>query len=637
MAEVGRGTVLAGRYRVLEALPSDLDGVSVWKAIDQILDRPVRVRVLQSGDVGPALDAARRAALVTDARLVRVLDVGTHEGVGYVVSEQIVGASLAQLVEHGPLTADQARAVVGEAAAALEVARRRGVHHLALRPSVVHVSADGRVLISGLALDAALLGVPHGDAGATSRTDAVDLVRLLYTGLTGRWPAHRDGHALPTPGVGAAPVLDGAPVPPAELAPGVPNDLDTLCAVTLGSYEDGPHGPGDLVHELEPWGEIRVGRSADELADRTDGRGALTAAPSVPTEAEIEAATAPVRVPRQSVRTVFDEAPPGVVRPGTPPPAAPTRVSNLPRSASRVDRTSALPAAGAAATAAAGATSAAAAPTLPASLPPLEPADHAGGPPAAVSPEPYGTEPYGTEDDAWGNAAWGGDDGDPFPFDQDDEEDGRRRFDPTAVVLVVVGIVVLIGLVFAARALFTVPGGTDPAATQAEQPAAPAETEAPPAESAAPPPPAEPPAAGPPVVIGIRSLDASDADGEHEEAVTRAIDGDPGTYWFSQTYNRPDFAGLKDGVGLEVRLAAPAAVSAVTLAVNGSGGNVEVRATSGDAPTQGDVLASAPMGAQTALTFAAPVETDVLTVWFTELPTMPDGRFRIELTDLTLG
>ncbi len=627
MAEVGRGTVLAGRYRVLEPLPSDLDGVSVWRATDQILDRPVRVRVLQSGDVAPALDAARRAALVTDARLVRVLDVGTHEGVGYVVSEQIVGASLAQLVEHGPLTADQARAVVGEAAAALEVARRRGVHHLALRPSVVHVSADGRVLIAGLALDAALLGVPHGDATATSRRDAVDLVRLLYTGLTGRWPADRDA-VLQVAGMELAPVLDGAPVPPAELAADVPNDLDTLCTVTLGGYEDGPHSPGDLVHELEPWGEIRVGRSADDAAARP-GAGAAAAAAAAP--ADVEAATAPVRVPRQSVRTMFDEAPPGVVRPGTPPPAAPARASGLPTSASRVDRTSALPAAGAAGVAAAAhGAPAPAAPTLPASLPPVSAGHRADGMPASVPPA--------ADEDAWGTAAWGGgDDGgdDPFPFEQD-EPDGRRRFDPTAVVLVVVGVVVLIGLVFAARALFTLPDRGDPGGgTQAEQPAEPPASE-PPAEGEEPAP--EEPAAGDvPVVMGIRTVNPTDPAGEREEEVGRAIDGDPATFWFSQTYSRPDFGGLKDGVGLELRLAQPAAVSAVTLLVNGTGGNVEVRATAGDAPTAGEVLASGPMGPETALTFASPVETDVLTVWFSELPTMADGRFRIELTEVTVG
>lgn len=599
--EVGRGTVLAGRYRVVDPLPSDLEGVTVWRATDQILDRPVRVRVLQSGAVAPALDAARRAALVTDARLVRVLDVGMHEGVGYVVSEQITGASLAQLVERGSLTSDQARAVVGEAAAALEVARRRGVHHLALRPTVVHVSADGRVLVSGLAIDAALLGISQTDARATSRTDTVDLVRLLYTGLTGRWPVGPDDASAPA--VQPAPVVDGVPVPPGELTADVPNDLDTLCAVTLGPHEDGPHTPGELVHELEPWGEIRVGRPADEPVDPPGPGGAVAAAAA---DAEPEQPTAPVRVARQSVRTAFDELPAGASRPGTPPPAAPTRASSIP---ARVERTGVLPPA---------ATPAAAPPpVVPASLPPVthEPVQQGGG--------------WGDDGPAFTD--------DPFAF-VEEEEEPRRRFDPTALVLVLVGIAVLIGLVFAARALFTSPGGDDTGADQApvqQEPAA-GDDPAPSADEPEPTAPAAPSGAAP-VIASIRTFDPTDAAGERVENVELAIDGDPSSFWFSYTYNRPDFGGLKDGMGLELTLAEEATVSGMTLHVNGTGGNAEIRATTADAPTQGELLASSTLSQDTVLTFAEPVTTSTLVVWFTELPTNAAGQFRIEVTEITVS
>ncbi|SFK49082.1 protein kinase family protein [Cellulomonas sp. KH9] len=600
--EVGRGTVLAGRYRVIEALPSDLDGVSVWHATDQILDRPVRVRILQSGAVAPALDAARRAALVTDARLVRVLDVGMHEGVGYVVSEQITGASLAQLVERGPLTPDQARAVVGEAAAALEVARRRGVHHLALRPSVVHVSADGRVLVSGLAIDAALLGTALNDPRATSRTDTVDLVRLLYTGLTGRWPLERDDDRSVS--VQPAPVLDGVPVPPAEIVAGVPNDLDTLCAVTLGPHEDGPHTPGELVHELEPWGEIRVGRAAEE-PDEPTGAGGAVAAGAAAAAAATDRPAAPVRVARQSVRSAFDELPAGAQRPGTPPPAVPRRQGVLPATV-----------APAAATTAAASSPAPAMypPAVPASLPPVAPAPQA---------EPWDDGPTFTDD--------------PFAFVEDEPETGRR-FDPTALVLVIVGIVVLVGLVFAARALFASPvddrepgTGQETAAQEdpaTEEPAAPAPEE----------PAAEDPDAGPaPVVASIRTFDPTDPAGERVENVELAVDGDPSTFWFSYTYNRPDFGGLKEGMGLELALAEQSTVSGVTLNVNGTGGNVEVRATTAEAPTEGELLASGTLSQDTVLTFAEPVQASTIVLYFTELPTNAAGQFRLEVTEITVS
>lgn len=608
---VGRGTVLAGRYRVLDPLPTDLDGVDVWQATDQILDRGVRVRVLGSGAVAPALDAARRAALVTDPRLVRVLDVGTHEGVGYVITEQITGVTLAQLVERGPLTPEQARAVVGEAAAALEVARRRGVHHLALRPSVVHVSTDGRVLVSGLALDAALVGSPVGDARATSRADTVDLVRVLYTALTGRWPMFHDD-TTPVRDLQPAPVLDGSPVPPAEIVMGVPNDLDTLCSVTLGPYEDGPHSPAELVRELEPWGEIRIGQPVEQPTAAymaTDPAATMIAPPVAPPQ--------PVRVARQSVRAAFDELPPGAARPGTPPPAAPARSTGLPAASWTDTQTGAF-----------------APPEVPASLPPVA----AGRPPAhpqRTAGPPAAIPPGGDDGQGWGPGA--PTTGDPFPF-ADDEQPRERKFDPTALVLVVVGVVLLIGLVFAASSLFAGTGDqtADPAGGTSTQPQDPGTDESPSAEES--PEPSEPAVStDPPAIASIRSIDPNSPEGEKEELVPLAIDNDPSTFWYTFTYNRPDFGGLKPAVGLEVTLRDTASVSSVTLGVNGTGGNVEVRATTMAAPTEGDLLASGTLGAQTVLTFDEPVDTSTIVLWFTELPTNSEGKFRLEVNDVKVG
>lgn len=265
-ATIGRGALVAGRYRLEHPDRSDLPGVEVWSGHDQILERPVRVSLLLEGRVAQAQDAARRAALVSDPRLLRVLDVGDHEGVAYVVAEPPRGRDLLTLTSHGPLPADQARAIVGEAAVALEVARRRGVHHLALRPTCLHVTDDGAVLVSGLGMDGELAGIGLGDARSTTRADTVGLVGLLYLALTGRWPTPVGAPAGESP---PAPVVAGAPVPPADLLPGVPNDLDTLCTVTLGPYDDGPHSPAELVRELEPWGDVDPDRVAGVTDDAT--------------------------------------------------------------------------------------------------------------------------------------------------------------------------------------------------------------------------------------------------------------------------------------------------------------------------------------------------------------------------------
>jgi hypothetical protein len=702
VTDVARGTLLAGRYRVVDPLTSDLPTASLWSAADQILDRHVRVRILPSGSA-VALDAARRAALVTDPRLVRVLDVGTEQGHGYVVGEHVAGTSLEELLARGPLTADQARAVVGEAAAALEVARRRGVHHLALRPSAVHLGDDGRVIVSGLALDAAVLGIPGGDARTTSRADAVGLVRLLYAALTGHWPADPDGATLSA--LPPAPRLDGAPIPPAELVGDVPNDLDTLCVVTLGPHEDGPHTPGELVRDLEPWGEIRrvsgpdargngraggvgdyfggaaaaaaagFGAAAGAAAGRPAAAGAApdtrgvdasarsfsagsegdadtapdvaapwpaglgtgagapgtgaaaptpAAAPAWPAglgtgaapagpggaarddqsrptgpvygagaiggaagaaavgaaaqgptgpraDANVEddlSDTLPVQVHRQSVRTAFETPGTGTNRPGTPPPAAPVR------------------------------TSAFSASTLP-SFPPRD------------VPE----QPLPPADS-------------PFAFEEVEQTE-RRRFNPTGLVLAIVVIAVVVGVVFAAKALFaSIEGHTSGSAHTA--------VSTPTGQSPSPTAGGNQTQAAPPVIASASTYDPSDPAGEHSELAAQAIDGNPATAWYTRTYKNSHFAGLKDGVALIIQLQQPALVSQVTITSASQGGNIQIRPVDPQNPAGGEPLASGPMTGTTTFKLTQPTQLSSVVIWVSELPTSAD-KIRLEVNEVAIS
>lgn len=674
---VGRGTLLAGRYRVLHSLPSSLAGATLWSASDQILDRPVSVTILTTGNVTQALDAARRAALVTDPRLVRILDVGDVDGAGYVVSETVTGHSLAELVAHGPLTSDQARAIIGEAAEALEVARRRGVHHLALRPSVVHLSDDGRVMISGLALDGALLGQGLGDALTTTRADTVGLVRLLYTALTGRWPAAGAGQGpdQDVSGVQAAPVVQGAPVPPADLVAGVPNDLDTLCVVTLGTNDDGPHSPAELVNELEPWGDIR---SADLLGGLRPSAHATPAAP--PAEPAHPSGT----VQRQSVRSAFGTEPSaGTGRPGTPPPAIPPRsgvtrpdgvggagagavagmgaaaevfpagggapTASTPPSSpvppSVPPRTSVLPSSTAGATSGSGNGAPASIPPAsvpPARIPALPTPGRAPEPEQSPFPQPVGgAQPRAQAPASTPSWAPSGGSSQRASFDAVLGEEPpltRRRFDPTKLVLALVAVALLIGVVIAAKGLFSPIGDRAPSAKPvvSSEPSATESTG--PAPSAAPSPSPSIASTTPPTIASVASVDPPPAgdNNEHPDIVGRAVDGDPGTFWYSRTYNQPDMGG-KPGIGFALTLAQKSTVKAVTLHVNGTGGMVEVRATDAANPTTGTVLASGPLSADTVLTLSAPTETSSIVLWFTSLPQTADAKNRIELAEVTVS
>ncbi len=274
--DVGHGSVVAGRYRLEDRVRVTPHG-STWRAVDTTLERPVLLLLHAGPHHEDVLDAARRASVVEDARLQRVLDAGSvapadDDGV-YVVTELTGGRTLAERVHEGPLPAAQARAVVGEAAAALERAGRGGLHHLRLTPDSLLLSRDSAVTVTGTAVEAAAHGTETEDSAAADRADAVALVAVLYAALTGLWPRDDPGGA-DAGGLPEAPRVEGLPVPPADLVAAVPNDLDTLCSVTLGGHDDGPRSPAELARELAPWGRSTIPEEPahDALPMRPPGR-----------------------------------------------------------------------------------------------------------------------------------------------------------------------------------------------------------------------------------------------------------------------------------------------------------------------------------------------------------------------------
>ncbi len=738
-----QGTLLSGRYHLDHELTPVLPVTALWHGRDEILEREVRALVLPSttGASAETLDAARRAALVDDPRLERVLDVGAHDGHAFVVTDVAGGPSLAELATSGPMAPEQARAVVGEVASALEAARRRGVHHLVLLPSAVHVTADGQVRLGGLGVAAAYLGVDH-DPLSAARVDTLGLVRLLYLALTGTWPEPDDGPELARQ-VPAAELAGDVPVPPSSLRDDVPADLDALCVRTFAG--EGPRTPSELIRELAPWRDINVEALTSDhpvwpLAGSLGagvGAGAVAAAatpaaPVVPgptaagqelAEPAEPAAEAPEAAPVDgtdvAVPTDTDaaadqpsmgEAPePAAEQPSfddvvadTPDQArhpaldttdwqprpvpsgagapqdftavvAPEDEDTAAPHAARHPRGSVVTAAigagvgGAAATVAdgtrkgvdavrrrlsagAGKVSAAAAARAAEREARAEeelartreadvraalehgrvPADPR---PVEHRPQPAAAAPrQKAEDRSWESVVaeeTEREPGAPVPFRE-------RRLDPTPIVLAVALVALLIGAIIAFRTLTAEPEGyVAPPATTQEAPASPEATEpaAEPETTAAP---EETTPAEPPAVASLAPLDPEGDGAENPELTPQALDGDDSTYWRSRSYVDPQY-GMKSGIGLHVELEQATLVSSVTLDLMGEGGNVEIRATSPDEPTEGDVLASGEMGPDTTFTFDEPVETDSIVLWFTSLPVADsDGRNRIELAELSV-
>ena len=569
------GTRLGDRYALEELLAErDGGGLQYWSARDVTLGRLVAVTSLPSAGEDAAiaeavLDGARRVASVDDPRLVRVLDVGDEDGICWIIEEGLTEAeSLASLVSEQPLPAEEVRRLVGETAAGLESARRRGLHHLYLNPHSILRTTDGTVKISGVGVASALEGTDDVTADEASLIDAADLISLLYTGLTGRWP----GEDLP--GVRTARRLADDSLPaPSELVAGVPGDLDALCRAVHGSAGDlgsAPHTPGELARQLSPWSsELVRGPRPGQLgaAPQQDGeRDHATDALSGSAGASAAATAAhPTRI-----QDTGDET--------TVVPQTYYRTSRRDQ-ADQADETgemSGLLASGERAAREDDARSRAGGRAVPA------------GTGVAGRPGPGG--PTG----AGGPRRPGG--------DEDDEQHGLDEARGTglqtaaviAVILAILAGALLLGW-FLVRGLGgddEVSGGgtTATAPTESEDPGdgvqatAPGDdeeqtatdeqspaTQEPAEEDPADDPAAAPGAGGGPAILGIASFDPEGDGDERNDLAPLAVDGDPETAWRSHTYLSQGWGSLKSGVGLVLDLGEGATVTEVSVELDEDG------------------------------------------------------------------
>src|SRR3984957_6379462 len=219
------GTRLGGRYRLEDRLAAAA-GWAAWKAIDEILARPVSVITFAAGfpRLEQVLPAARAASRLTDTRLTQVFDVEDDWDHGYIVLEWPVGDTLGDLLASGSMEPATAARLVAEAASARSGAHAAGLAHLCLRPESVRWTSGGGVKVTGLGIDAALTGLSAEDP---ELADTRGLGQLLYAALTGLWPGP-DGSGLPP-----APESEGWPRRPRQVRAGVPTVLDDVTGRAL--------------------------------------------------------------------------------------------------------------------------------------------------------------------------------------------------------------------------------------------------------------------------------------------------------------------------------------------------------------------------------------------------------------------
>ena len=123
----------------------------VYKARDTRLDRDVAIKVLPAG---AAADPERRHRFELEARAVSALnhphicvlhDIGSQDGIDFLVMEYLDGQTLAHRLRKGPLPRAQVLELGAQIADALASAHRRGIVHRDLKPANIMLTKSGAV------------------------------------------------------------------------------------------------------------------------------------------------------------------------------------------------------------------------------------------------------------------------------------------------------------------------------------------------------------------------------------------------------------------------------------------------------------------------------------------------------------
>ncbi len=212
--------VLDGRYALVELIATGGMG-EVWRGIDQILGRPVAIKMLAAMH---ADDEQFRARFRAEARyasslshpgITRVFDYGERSPLGgpYLVMELVDGQPLSEILErHGRLDPYVVLDIVAQSARALDIAHQSDIVHRDIKPGNLLIMADGTTKITdfgiakanslqamqltatGIVMGTALYVSPEQATGSplTGSSDIYSLGVVAYECLSGEPPFMAD-------------------------------------------------------------------------------------------------------------------------------------------------------------------------------------------------------------------------------------------------------------------------------------------------------------------------------------------------------------------------------------------------------------------------------------------------------------
>ncbi len=232
------GPLLLGRYRLIERLGAGGFGV-VWRAQDEQLGREVALKRVpaEAGENGRAEREALAAARLAHPAIVALHEAGLADGEMVLISELVVGSTLAELIAEDALEDEEIAAIGLAIAGALEHAHERGVIHRDVKPQNILVPDE-----------------PAGPQGAAK------LVDFGGASLVGEEALTRTGDVLGTLAYMAPEQLDGEEADERS-------DLYSLALVLFEAFS----GENPMRGQTPAATVRRIGGRAPRLATRRRG------------------------------------------------------------------------------------------------------------------------------------------------------------------------------------------------------------------------------------------------------------------------------------------------------------------------------------------------------------------------------
>ena len=206
-------------------------------------------RLLTSHDVVRIRIEAESMARLAHPNIIQIFEIGENEGIPFLALELATGGTLAERLQHSPMSADVAAELLETLARTVQYAHDRKVIHRDLKPANILFARDGTPKITDFGLAKVLEGRDEDSVSVTRtsetlgtprymapeqangqnaligpQTDVYALGTILYECLTGRAPFV--SASVPET---LQMIRDADPLPPRRLQPSVPRDLETIC------------------------------------------------------------------------------------------------------------------------------------------------------------------------------------------------------------------------------------------------------------------------------------------------------------------------------------------------------------------------------------------------------------------------